>query len=197
MERTYLQHIHDQQPPIVVLGIDATMLQQSIIERTVSLVDRPTVVALLDSTDESLMVDCYRRGANRVLAVTQCSPVIFQALITSLQRSNMCVFPPYRLKTLTHTVSIGSQVVCLHKRSFDVARYFFVNNTRTVSKATLLHELWNVDPNQCETRRVESQIYQIRKRLSLTGEYGWELRTRRNHGYALCRTDSKAGPPNC
>lgn len=183
-ERAYLRQISHQKPPIVVLGAEESLLERQVIARVAALVTRPVIVAVVESTDESILTACYQQGADRVIAAPYCSARIFNALIAGLHTRDICC-PPYRFSTGTQTCSIGDRAVRLTAKTYDVALYLFKNQGKLIPKSTILLDVWGIESNVCATRRIEVHMSHIRRQLSLDGSFGWEVRSRRKTGYGI------------
>lgn len=196
VECTFNLQLKYQCTPLVVLGVNEKVLTQDVIKRTAAMTNpRSIIVALTSTADEALMVGCFRQGADRVVAISQCSANIFQALLQSLMPEDRFSYPPYRLSTSTQTINLGMEEVRLRKKAYDVAQYLFMNNNQMISKARILEDVWSVDAKRCNTRRVETQMSYIKRQLSLDGTYGWVLRNRRYYGYGLFRTEPQLHSP--
>lgn len=191
-ERTFLQQVYNQKPPVVVFGANKAILLKQTIERVAGTKHRPIIIALVKSINESEMSACYRQGADRVVAVPHCSSRIFCALITALHSRDI-YYPPYRFEAATQSCSIGDRIVRLTTKRFDIAQYLFVNQGKLVSKPIILKDVWGLESTQCVTRRLEVHMSYLRRELSLDGSQGWEIRSRRNKGYGVFQTTEDPG----
>ncbi len=91
---------------------------------------------------------------------------------------------PYRVDLNRRRVSINEQEVELTQREFDLAAYLFRRHGRIISREALLEQVWNLSPG-VTTRTVDTHISRLRKKLALSGEYGWRLTAVYQHGYRL------------
>ena len=186
LEDNFFKQVTSIRPPVVVIGADQSLLVKRIIARLADCKNRPIIVVLVESTEESLLTACYQQGADRVIAVPHCSAGIFYALINTLRpRDVFC--PPYRFSTVTQTCNIGDRVVRLTTKTFDIARYLFVNHGEIIPKATILKDVWGLESDKCVTRRIEVHMCHVRRQLCLDGSLGWEVRSRRKMGYGIFR----------
>lgn len=186
-ESTFLQQVRRLCPPVVALGAESRLLTRQIIARVAALKVRPVIVALVKSTDESLVTACYQQGADRVIAVPQCSARIFRALISTLH-SHDIYYPPYRFDAATQSCSINNRTVRLTSKRFDIAHYLFTNQGNLIPKPVILKDIWGLEGKECVTRRLEVHITHVRRQLILDGSLGWEVRSRRKMGYGIFNT---------
>jgi DNA-binding response OmpR family regulator len=189
---SHLQTGGAKPPVVVVAATDAVVRQQFIAkmyEATPS--QRPYIIALTDSTDESVLVELLQQGSDRALSTSQCSPAIFRALINTLLPKSRTLFhyEPYHFNAQNQTVSVGGQSIRLRRKLFEIAHYLFINHGKMVTKESMLLDVWGMDDLVCRTRRVESQISLVKKQLQLDGTHGWTLRSNRgmDRGYGLFR----------
>ncbi|NLB13484.1 MAG: winged helix-turn-helix domain-containing protein, partial [Gammaproteobacteria bacterium] len=64
--------------------------------------------------------------------------------------------------------------------------FLFRRRGRVVSRESLLESIWNIR-GDVATRTVDTHISRLRKKLGLSGEYGWRLNAVYQHGYRLER----------
>ncbi len=179
--------IISERPPVVFIALDRALLAEKFIERVRSTLTDvgycPHIVALTESTAEPVIVGALQQGADRVLSLPTCSVRIFRSLVKSLltvDHRQMC-FAPYAFDVHTQTVSIGKKEIRLRHKSFSFAHFMFANNGRTIPKEDLLLEIWGLQQGY-QTRRVESQVSYVKKKLFLDGTYGWTLKRRGGYG---------------
>ncbi len=186
-ESTFLQQVRRLRPPVVALGAESNLLNKQIIARIAALKVRPVIVTLVESTDEPLIAACYQQGADRVIAIPQCSARIFRALISTLH-SHEIYYPPYRFDAATQSCSINNRTVRLTSKRFDIAHYLFTNQGKLIPKPVILKDIWGLEGKDCITRRLEVHITHVRRQLTLDGSLGWEVRSRRKMGYGIFNT---------
>ncbi len=183
-EKALWHQINSQQPDIVLLGADNTLLKTRAITRLDLISKRPVIIALIDTTDEATLTECYKQGADRVVIMKYCTAEILTALLRTFSQREPS-FPPYQIRSNLQTFSFDNVSVRLTKKTFDLAQYLFLNHGELLSKSTILRDVWGLESNSCLTRRVEVQISHIRKALALDGTHGWELKVRRRVGYGV------------
>ena len=71
----------------------------------------------------------------------------------------------------------------LTAKDFELAWYMFRNKDRLLSRDQLLRDVWGV--TGLNTRTVDVHISRIRKRLDISPERGYRIKTIYQHGYRL------------
>lgn len=80
----------------------------------------------------------------------------------------------------------GSRSEALTRREMDIIVYLFRHQTRIVSKAELLTEVWHYKDPTVETRTVDIHMLKLRKKIAaLAGDERSLIRTVRGEGYRL------------
>lgn len=98
--------------------------------------------------------------------------------------SPLITVPPYLIDVTRRRVSIDDMEVELTQREFDLANFLFRRSGRTVSRDSLLENVWNLSAH-VSTRTVDTHISRLRKKLLLNGEHGWRLAGVYQRGYRL------------
>ena len=190
-EDSLLQRVSRERPQVVIFGVDQSLLHKGLVSRIATGAHRPVIVSLIETLNEPELIECYEQGADRVIAVPNCTASIFQALLGRLASKEHC-FPPYLINHEIQTIGFSGVEVRLTKKTFDVAQYLFLNHGKLLSKSKILSDVWGMDSKKCFTHRVEVYISHIRRQLQLDGSHGWEIRARRHLGYGIFRkTDHK------
>lgn len=93
-------------------------------------------------------------------------------------------FPPFHVDRAIRRLTRDGEVLDLTEREFDLAAFLFENHGRVLSRAHLLEAVWrrSADVN---TRTVDVHLSRLRRKLGLSGEYGWRLSSIYQHGYRL------------
>ena len=81
------------------------------------------------------------------------------------------------------TVTFNDQVVKLTEREFALATILFKNIGVNVSRQALIQAGWGKDSLQ--NRTLETHIHNVREKLELNAENGWQLRSIYGFGYRL------------
>lgn len=90
---------------------------------------------------------------------------------------------PYRFRARSQQAYLDGEAVALTARDFQLAYYLFRNLGRLLSREQLLKDVWNVQG--ISTRTVDVHVSRIRKRLRITPESGYMIKTVYQHGYRL------------
>jgi len=96
------------------------------------------------------------------------------------------VFPPYEFDTQSGTVRLNGAAVELTPKEFELAVLLFRNPERLMSRGYLQEAIWGHN-NELATRSVDTHVSQVRKKLSLRGEFGIRVAAIYNYGYRLKR----------
>lgn len=90
---------------------------------------------------------------------------------------------PYRFQTESQQAWVDGEPVELTPRDFQLAHYLFRNLGRLLSREQLLKDVWGVQG--VNTRTVDVHVSRIRKRLGISPERGYLIKTVYQHGYRL------------
>lgn len=90
---------------------------------------------------------------------------------------------PYRFLPESQSAFLNDEPVELTARDFQLAHYLFRNLGRLLSREQLLKDVWNVQG--ISTRTVDVHVSRIRKRLKISPETGYLIKTIYQHGYRL------------
>ena len=136
---------------------------------------------------ESDIVEALSSGADDYM-VKQASQAELLARVNALSRrlgsAELEVeFGPYRFNLENKTASYQGDEVRLTAREFEVAHYLFQRMGRLVSRDQLLRDVWRV--SGVNTRTVDVHVSRVRKRLAITPENGFRIKTVYQHGYRL------------
>lgn len=94
--------------------------------------------------------------------------------------------------TLTATHANGEQTV-LTAMEFRLATLLFRNVGRPLSRAYVVESVWGAQSDV--SRRLDTHISNLRRKLRLTASEGWQLLTVYGHGYRLERVGESTGAP--
>ncbi len=136
---------------------------------------------------ESDIVNALANGADDYM-VKQISQAEFLARVEALGRrlvNQELDFDvgPYTFKPQSQTVLLNGEACELTAKDFDLAWYMFRHKGRLLSRAQLLRDVWGV--SGLNTRTVDVHVSRIRKRLAITPEKGFRIKTIYQHGYRL------------
>ena len=85
----------------------------------------------------------------------------------------------------------GMPLISITGKEFDLLVLFLRNLGRVLSRGYLLDCVWGAK-TRVTSRALDTRIYRLRKKLSLTPKYGWRLTAAYGHGYRLARVDAAA-----
>ena len=90
---------------------------------------------------------------------------------------------PYTFKPQSQDILLDGEACDLTAKDFDLAWYMFRHKGRLLSREQLLRDVWGV--SGLNTRTVDVHVSRIRKRLAITPEKGYRIKTIYQHGYRL------------
>lgn len=90
---------------------------------------------------------------------------------------------PYRFLPQSQQIMLDGTPCDLTAKDFDLAWYMFRHVGRLLSRDQLLKDVWGV--TGLNTRTVDVHVSRVRKRLQITPERGYRIRTIYQHGYRL------------
>ena len=90
---------------------------------------------------------------------------------------------PYVFQPNSKSVLLNGESCELTAKDFDLAWYLFRHVDRLLSRDQLLKDVWGV--SGLNTRTVDVHVSRVRKRLQVTPEQGYRIKTIYQHGYRL------------
>ncbi len=148
------------------------------------------IIVLSDQTEENIIVDTLNAGAHHYIARCN-SERVLQARIDaalrvhSQQDSLVLEVDPYLFKVDCRTAYYGERMINLTPREFQLAYYLFSNKDRVVSDSELMTSVWTLPPN-LDTRRIDTLIYRIKKKMNLnTDQSKWKIDRSFKKGYTV------------
>ncbi|MEM7080368.1 MAG: response regulator transcription factor [Pseudomonadota bacterium] len=90
---------------------------------------------------------------------------------------------PYTFKPQSQTILLNGEPCDLTAKDFELAWYMFRHIGKLLSREQLLRDVWGV--SGLNTRTVDVHVSRIRKRLSISPEQGFRIKTIYQHGYRL------------
>jgi DNA-binding response OmpR family regulator len=149
------------------------------------------VIFLTASGDEADIVEGLAAGADDYVVKPPKQGELLARVAAVLRRrgvdaegSDTLELPPYSIDAQRRQVSINGEPVDLTQREYELACYLFRRRGRIVSRDALLENVWNL-AGGVSTRTVDTHISRLRKKLGLSGEYGWRLTAVYQHGYRI------------
>lgn len=189
-----LHHLECEDWPLVIVDVPSIsgMGQLSELSRQLIATDRRSQIVLL------LPGYCVRersralaQGADWVIELDGGEALINARLDAVIRRycslftESAVNWPPYHLFRESLEVQYLDHTVKLSQLDFRLLEYLFSSPGKAHSRTSLLRNVWNLHSPENE-RRVDTKISQLRTRLNLNGQCGWELRYNRcDGGYVL------------
>lgn len=142
---------------------------------------------------EQDIVEALSCGADDYM-VKKASKAEFLARVQALSRrlggaELEAEFGKYKFNLENKTVTLGDEEVRLTAREFEVAHYLFQRSGRLVSREQLLRDVWRV--TGVNTRTVDVHVSRVRKRLAISPDNGFRIKTVYQHGYRLEPVESE------
>lgn len=153
----------------------------------------PAVLMLTSRADKDDIAQALNCGADDYIVKPEAEQVIM-ARVNALARRAAPAQPAAREERFgdylfDHALSIvrlREEEIALTSREFALARMFFANVHRPLSRAYLLETLWH-SVADLPTRTLDMHISRVRSKLRLGPENGYRLQTLFGYGYRLER----------
>jgi len=97
-------------------------------------------------------------------------------------------YSPYSFKPANQLAFINENVVELSSKEFELAYYIFQNQGKLLERKDILSTVWQQEAD-LNTRTVDTHMSIIRKKLAISPENGWRLKSIYGHGYRLEKLD--------
>ena len=105
----------------------------------------------------------------------------------SMQSKLVCT--PYSIDLRNKKVFSGEAEIVVSRKQFELAKYFFCNINRLLSRDEILDNVWHTN-TQITTRTVDTHVSSLRKKLNICSKNGWNLNSVYSYGYRLEKVDS-------
>ena len=102
-------------------------------------------------------------------------------------------FPPYRVDTVTRSVTVGGADVSLTQKEYELTVFLFRNVGRLVSRSHIEEAVWGRGA-EVHSRSLDTHLSRIRRKLTLNPGNGYRLTPVYNHGYRLEQVTPHANP---
>jgi len=142
------------------------------------------VMALTDGAD-----DYITKPASEAILKARIKAVGRRLKTQNTDASEKVLSTPYQFDNKTNTISYKNITVTLTNKEYDLALYFFKNESLIISRDQLLESIW-VKSSNISTRTVDTHISRLRKKLLLDGTHGWKLISIYHQGYKLINQNS-------
>jgi DNA-binding response OmpR family regulator len=159
---------------------------------------RPSIIMMTNRADKSDIVRGLDAGADDYIVKPEEDKIIlarvdarlrdWKAADADLRRVS---FGTYVFDKLENSVSVAGERVELTAKEFALARAFFENKHRPLSRAYILETIWN-SVGDLQTRTLDVHVSRLRNKLKLKPENGFRLHTIFGFGYRLESFDDAA-----
>ena len=151
----------------------------------------PPVIILTSRSDKDDIAAALNAGADDFIVKPE-SPVVIAARVEAVLRRTTAqptertqeIFGAYVFDRATETVQVNGQLVNLTAKEFELARVFFNNPHRPLSRAYLMETVWK-SVAELSTRTLDMHVSRIRSKLQLSADNGYHLQTIFGFGYRL------------
>lgn len=156
----------------------------------------PTVVMVTQRDHDKDIIEALNQGADDFIS-KPFSPDVFSArvfaayrrqLFSSLReaKQNELDFGSILLDEKNEVAYVNSEPVALTRQELRLAYLLLSRAGSILSRSYLYEYVWGITHGG-KTRTLDVHIHRVRKKLSLTGEFGWNLESVYGHGYRLER----------
>ncbi|MFK7730632.1 MAG: response regulator transcription factor [Pseudomonadales bacterium] len=97
---------------------------------------------------------------------------------------------PISLNRKTQEISVAGEAVKLTAKDFQLARYMIEHTGKLVSRDQLLKSIWGINET-VNTRTVDVHMSRIRRKLGITPEMGYRIKTIYQYGYRLEKVETE------
>lgn len=151
----------------------------------------PPIIVVTSRTDNNDVVRALEAGADDYIVKPAAQSIILARVNSALRRSTpqretqrVQAYGDYAFDRLTNSISVGERQVVLTGKEFALAKLFFDNPHRPLSRGYILHTVWN-SVADLPTRTLDMHVSRIRTKLVLKPENGYRLQTIFGFGYRL------------
>lgn len=156
----------------------------------------PTVIMVTQRQHDKDIIEALNEGADDFIS-KPFSPSVLSArvyaayrrqLFTSLREAKQTEldFGNIILDEKNEVAYVNSEPVALTRQELKLAYVMLSRAGSILSRSYLYEYVWGMT-HKAKTRTLDVHIHRLRKKLSLTGEYGWNLESVYGHGYRLER----------
>jgi DNA-binding response OmpR family regulator len=152
---------------------------------------RPSIIMMTNRADKADIVRGLDAGADDYIVKPEEDKIIIARVDARLRDwkaadadLRTATFGGYVFDKLENTVLVAGEKVSLTAKEFALARAFFENKHRPLSRAYILETIWN-SVGDLPTRTLDVHVSRLRTKLKLTPESGFRLHTIFGFGYRL------------
>jgi DNA-binding response OmpR family regulator len=155
----------------------------------------PPIIMLTSRMDEKDVIQGLEAGADDYIVKPESGPVILARVAAMFRRAappsvtdRFDVFGRYCFDRVTESVTFDDNEIILTSKEFALAKAFFENQHRALSRAYILETIWK-SVGDLPTRTLDVHVSRIRTKLKLNPENGYRLQTIFGFGYRLESAD--------
>ena len=159
---------------------------------------RPSIIMMTNRADKADIVRGLDAGADDYIVKPEEDKIILARVDARLRDWKAAdadlrkiTFGSYVFDKLENSVSVAGERVELTAKEFALARAFFENKHRPLSRAYILETIWN-SVGDLQTRTLDVHVSRLRNKLKLKPENGFRLHTIFGFGYRLESFDDAA-----
>ncbi len=152
---------------------------------------RPSVIMMTNRSDKADIVRGLDAGADDYIVKPEEDKIVVARVVARLRDwkavdadLRTITFGSYVFDKLDNSVLVLGNRVELTAKEFALARAFFENKHRPLSRAYILETIWN-SVGDLPTRTLDVHVSRIRNKLKLKPENGFRLHTIFGFGYRL------------
>ncbi len=151
----------------------------------------PPIIMLTSRMDEKDVILGLEAGADDYIVKPESGAVILARVAALFRRAapasvsdRFDQFGQYKFDRVTESVAFNDVDVSLTSKEFALAKAFFENQHRALSRAYILETIWK-SVGDLPTRTLDVHVSRIRTKLKLNPENGYRLQTIFGFGYRL------------
>jgi len=159
----------------------------------------PRLIVLSDCDTEQTIVDTLENGAHHYFNISEPDQILAARLAAAMRNHHyhsidvLEVFP-FKFFVERRKVTHNDKLIHLSPREFALAYFLFSNSSRVVHDTELMVSIWTL-PSSMDSRRIDTAICRIRKKMDLyENASGWNLQRLRQVGYQLLYDNSPESP---
>ena len=146
-------------------------------------------LAFTAANDEATIVAALEAGARQVFRTDESERVTLARIEAALRRpvsdqSPVLRVAPFTFDLARRLVLLDGEPLDLSPKEFNLAYYLFGHRGRVVTNAELLTSVWSL-PHGIDSRRIDTAVCRVRRKMHLGSDSGWVLRRFRREGYGL------------
>lgn len=183
-----VESLQAELPDLALLDLNMPRLDGTEVLRFLRTVSDDVPVLVLSARNELAMrLKCFELGADdcmmKPFALAELRARI-RALARRRRQSGLVLrHGNLQLNRVERTVERGGEPVSLTGKEFALLEFLLLKRGRTVSRATLLHEVWKTHP-EASTNVVDVYVNYLRRKLN-DGSEEHVIQTVRGKGYAV------------